>query len=152
MEDIADIIGRHLDPLTASRKADRDKLAVVFRDIATGNGATVEQRHEDATRGYCGQGIMLRIECNGVGAMLSINDLHGGDFALIHWHNTKFPSRNFSPAFNRAVGDHGQFRPHHKATSHPRTWSALAIALNAGLELVFRGEAFEPAKAEASAT
>lgn len=143
--------------LRASRKADREKIADALAFIAEKRGATVTERREGpAVPGFNGQSIDLRFACNGVGAMVDIDDLHGGEWALIHWFNVHGPDepwtvRHFSARFQRHCGDHMQSRPHHKATSHPRDWYSLAMMLDAGLMLAARGEAFEPAKVEASA-
>lgn len=138
--------------LSASRKGERETIANMLQRIADERGATVtERREEPRNPGYNGAGIVMHFECNGVGAMIDIDDLHGGKWVLIHWFNTAHPARLFSAKFQRHCGDNGQSRPHHKATSHPRDWYSLAMMLDAGLMLAARGEAFEPATAEASA-
>lgn len=129
--------------LRASRKADRQMIADALTNIATGHGATVERQHRDGSPGYCGQGIGLRIACKGVGAMVDIDDLHGGEWVLIHWYGTEHRARNFTSAFQAAVQSGGHGRPHHKATSHPRNWYSLAMMIDGGLRLAARGEAFE---------
>lgn len=126
----------------ASRKADRQKLADALTEIACKHGASVERMHSNANPGYCGQGIDLRIACNGVGAMVDIDDLHGGEWVLIHWFGTEHKGRDFTPRFGTVVGSGGNGRPHHKATSHPRDWYSLAMMLDGGLQLAVRGEAF----------
>lgn len=128
--------------LTANRKADRTTIADVLTQVAIKHGASVERRDRPPTRGYCGQEISLSIACKGVGAMIDISDLHGGGWVLIHWYNDLHPSRDFTPAFNVAVGSGGNGRPHHKATSHPRDWYSLAKMLDSGLQLAARGGAF----------
>ncbi|MFL6707975.1 MAG: hypothetical protein ACJ8HI_07190 [Massilia sp.] len=132
-----------IDGLCASRKADREQLAMAFRTIGSARGATVEQQHRNGTPGYCGHGIHLRFACKGVGAMVDISDLHGGEWVLIHWYNDTHPARDFTTRFNVAVSSGGNGRPHHKATSHPRDWSSLANMLDGGLRIAARGEAFE---------
>lgn len=131
-----------LNSLSASRKHDRTLIADALTEIALKHGATVERRHSNATRGYCGQGIDLHFACKGVGAMVNINDLHGGEWVLIHWFNDAYPALNFTSAFTLAVRDGGNGRPHHKATSHPRNWHSLAMMLDGGLMSANRGEAF----------
>jgi hypothetical protein len=135
--------------LNASRKAERERIAAQLIEIAAKHGASVEKIHSEATRGYCGQGIDLRFACKGVGAMVDVDDLHGGSWVLISWFNDTHPARNFTARFCTVVGDHGQTRRHHKSTSHPRDWYSLAMMLDGGLMLAARGEAFE---ARASAT
>ena len=130
--------------LTASRKEDRAKLADTLTKIALKFGATVERQHTPANPGYRGQGIDLTFACKGVGAMIDISDIHGGEWVLIHWFNKDYPPRNFTSRFGVIVGSGGNGRPHHKATSHPRDWYSLAMFLEGGLCLAFRGEAFEP--------
>jgi hypothetical protein len=134
--------------LRASRKTDRDILARVLIDIAAKHGAQIERRDEPRNAGFHGAGIHLTFSLNGVGAMLDIDDLHGGDWALIHWFNSykgvSSPARYYSSRFNRCVGATSSGRPHHKATSHPGDWYSVAIALDAGLLLAARGEAFDP--------
>jgi hypothetical protein len=127
--------------LCASRKHDRTLIADALTEIATKHGATVERQHREANPGYCGQGIGLRIACKGVGAMIDIDDLHGGKWVLISWYGTEHRGRDFAPAFRIAVKE-SDVRPHHKATSHPRDWSSLANTLNGGLRIASRGEAF----------
>lgn len=128
--------------LRASRQHDRTLIADHLTELATVHGASVERTHSNGTPGYCGQGIDLRIECKGVGAMVDISDLHGGEWVLISWYGTEHRGRNFTSAFSLAVRDGGNGRPHHKATSHPRDWSSLAKMLDGGLMLAARGEAF----------
>jgi hypothetical protein len=125
-----------------SRKHDRTLIADHLTELAIAHGATVERQHKEPVRGYCGQGIDMRFACKGVGAMVDISDLHGGEWALISWFNDTHPSRNFTSAFSLAVRDGGNGRPHHKATSHPRDWSSLANMLDGGLRIAARGEAF----------
>ncbi len=128
-------------PLSARRKADRAKIAATFRAVAEKFGAGVEERQEPRNVGYSGAGVRLNIAWAGVGAMIDVDDLHGGDFALIHWFNTAYPARHFSSAFNVAVGDLSHPRPHHKATSSG-TWDMLAARLQAGLRHADKGTAF----------
>lgn len=131
-----------LNLLTASRRADREKLAEVLTGMALRHGASVERRDRPANR-ICGQSIRLSFECNNVGAMVGIDDVHGGAWALVHWYNDGSPVRNFTTAFNLAVKSGGNSWPHHKVTSHPRDWYSLAKLLDAGLLLAARGEAFQ---------
>lgn len=132
--------------LRASRQHDRTLIADKLTEIACSHGATVERQHTSRNPGYCGAGIDLTIACKGVGAMIGIDDLHGGEWVLISWYGTEHRGRNFSSAFRIAVGEtDGQ--PHHKATSHPRNWNNLANCLNSGLRIAARGEAFEAASA-----
>lgn len=152
MEDIFIRDGMYLgreafNALKASQKRGRECIANALEEISMRHGAKVERRETGRNPGYSGAGIDLRIDCKGVGAMIDIDDLHGGDWVLIHWYNTVHPSRNFTARFRVAVGDHGQTRPHHKSTSHPRDWYSLAMMLDAGLLLAFRGEAFDEASA-----
>lgn len=100
------------------------------------------RRDDGPNPGYHGASIALRFPLNGVGAMLDIDNLHGGDWSLIHWHNTEYPSRNFTSGFCVNVGDLGRSRPHHKATSHPKDWYSLALNLDAGLCLAAQNQAF----------
>lgn len=142
-----------LNALRASRKTERLLIAAALEEICKARGASItERRDEPRNPGYCGAGIALRIQCSGVGAMIDIDDLHGGEWALIHWFNVGYPARNFTSRFQSLTGGGGNGRPHHKSTSHPRDWYSLAMMLDAGLMLAARGEAFEPEKAEGSAT
>jgi hypothetical protein len=136
-----------IDALNAARKADREQIAMALKTIASARGASVELQHREGSRGYCGQGIDLRIACKGVGAHIGISDLHGGEWVLISWFNDTHPSRDFTTAFQVAVRSGGNNRPHHKATSHPRDWYSLAMMLDAGLSLAARGEAFDEGSA-----
>lgn len=132
--------------LCASRKHDRTLIADHLTELAITHGASIERQHREPQRGYCGAGIHLAFACKGVGAMVDICDLNGGDWVLIHWYNAYGDShrsvRNFSPAFQSSVGSGGNGRPHHKATSHPRDWNSLAKMLDRGLMIAARGEAF----------
>jgi hypothetical protein len=128
----------------ASRKVDRDFIAATLLHLVGKHGAEVKRRDTPANPGYSGQGIDLSFSLNGVGAMLAIDNLHGGEYALISWHNTKYPCRDFTTRFCVAVGDSPCARPHHKATSCPNDWFSLANFLDGGLMLAARGEAFRP--------
>jgi len=126
----------------ASRKADRENIAAVLVEIAATYGAAVERRDDGPNPGYRGASIALSFSLNGVGANVDIDNLHGGKTVLIHWYNTEFPARNFTQRFERCVLSRLSYRPHHKATSHPADWYSLSMALDAGLMLAMRGEAF----------
>lgn len=136
-----------LNARCASRKADREFIARALIGLMERHGAQVERRDDGPNPGYHGASIALRFSLNGVGAMLDIDNLHGGDWSLIHWHNTEHPARNFTTRFCVNVGNLGRSRPHHKATSHPQDWYSLAMLLDAGLCLAARGDAFEPVTA-----
>lgn len=133
-----------INPLKASRKLDRELLASALLALAERQGAEVERQDTPRNPGYSGAGIDLRFELNGVGAMVGIDDLHGGEYSLISWFNTKYPSRNFTTRFCVCVGDTPSRIPHHKATSCPADWFSLAMFLDAGLMLAARGGALEP--------
>lgn len=140
-----------LNARCASRKADREFIARALIGLMERHGAQLERRDDGPNPGYRGASICLRFSLNGVGAMLDIDNLHGGDWALIHWHNTEYPARNFTSRFCVNVGDLAYQvipdrppRPHHKATSHPRDWYSLAMMLDAGLCLAASREAFAP--------
>lgn len=123
-----------LTNLTAGRKADRIKIAAEFRRVAEQFGAAVEQSDRTPTIGYSSAGISLSFSLNGVGAQVSVSDLHercGSDGGLISWYNTDYPARHFTGSFNSAVGEQGSARPHHKATSIG-SWDVLAARLQAG--------------------
>jgi hypothetical protein len=130
---------------SASRKADREFIVNTLLGLMERHGAEVERRDDGPNPGYHGHSIALRFTLNGVGAMLDIDDLHGGEWSLIHWHNTEYPARNFTSRFCVCVGGVTSYRPHHKATSQPGTWYSLAMFLDAGLCLAARGEAFDEA-------
>lgn len=136
-----------LNAKCASRKADREFIACALIGLMARHGAQFERQDDGPNPGYHGASICLRFALNGVGAMLDIDNLHGGDWSLIHWYNTEYPARNFTSTFCVAVGDLGRTRPHHKATSHPHDWYSLVIHLDAGLCLAARGDAFEPVTA-----
>ena len=140
-----------LNACNASRKTERVTIADTLEAIARERGATVTvRRDEPPNRGFCGAGIDMQFECNGVGAMVDINDLHGGEWSLIHWfnHGSAYEkARDFTSRFQSMIGDGGCGRPHHKATSFPGNWYSLAMMLDAGLMLAARGEAFEPERA-----
>lgn len=127
----------------ANRKPEREVLVMAFTMLAEARGATVERKESEATPGFSGKGIDLRISLNGVGAMVDIDNIHGGMFALIHWHNSECRARTFSPRFCVAVGSPNGDRRHHKATSFPADWFSLAMFLDGGLLLAARGEAFD---------
>lgn len=137
----------HFDKLNqcnASRKGDREVLAGVLVVIAKRHGAEIERKDTPRNPGYSGAGIDLHFELNGVGARTSIDNLHGGNYALISWFNSKYPARNFTTRFSVCVGDLPNSRPHHKATSCPADWFSLAMFLDGGLMLAARDQAFEP--------
>ncbi len=143
--------------MNASRKKDREAIAALMIATATDLGATVERRDLPRNPGYRGQSITLDFALNGVGAMLSINDLHGGDRALISWYNAREcsppeegfpfgrspPVRDFSPTFNARVGSF-QPRPHHKVTSSG-SWQWLQVCLDTGFRLARENKALTPA-------
>jgi hypothetical protein len=133
-----------LNAKNAKRKADREFIARALLAIVERHGASVERRNDPPTVGYSGASICLRFSLYGVGAMIDIDDLHGGQWVLISWYNTEFPCRNFSARFMRHVALEPFRRPFHKATSHPGDWYSLAMFLDAGLCLAARHEAFEP--------
>lgn len=133
-----------LNAKNASRKADRQYIAAALLLLADKHGAEVERINTPRNPGYSGAGIDLKFELGGVGARVSIDDLHGGDHAIISWFNTHYPARNFTTRFCVCVGEHGRSRPHHKATSCPADWFSLAMFLEGGLMLAARGEALEP--------
>ena len=133
-----------LNRKNTSRKVDREFIASALLALIERHGAEVTRRDTPACPGYGGQGIDLAFSLNGVGAMLSIDNLHGGEHALISWHNTKYPCRNFTARFCVAVGELGNYRPHHKATSCGADWYSLAMHLDGGLMLAARDEAFRP--------
>ncbi len=128
--------------MNASRKKDREAIAALMIATATDLGATVERRDDPRNPGYRGQSITLRFSLNGVGAMVSIDDLHGGDGALIHWYNTEYPVRNFTGAFKGGIGSF-QPRPHHKATSNG-PWQWLQVCLDTGFKLALDNMALTP--------
>jgi hypothetical protein len=134
------------DAARASHKKDREAIAACFVAIAEKHGAAIERRDEPRTLGHCGAGIQLSFTLNGTGAMVSVNDLHGGDSALISWYPDYVrgycgPVRNYTSAFNVAVGDLLKTWPHHKATSSG-TWDQLARYLDAGLAMAAAGNSW----------
>lgn len=145
LSDTLDLV-RAFGPLDAGRKADREKIARILIDLAKRHGAQVERRDESPNLGYHGAGIHLVFAVGGVGASLSVDNLHGGGTSLISWFNTDYPPRDFSALFGICVGSPPGNR-HHKATSLPRDWYSLAMFLEGGLLLAARGDAFEPVAA-----
>lgn len=137
-----------LNGLNASRKANREKIADALCAIAEAQGAAIVRRDSEANPGFCGQGIDLRFELNGVGAMVDIDNLHGGEYALISWYSCagkpEGSGRYLCSRFNRAVGEQPLGRKHWKATTVPADWYSLAMYLEGGLTLAARKEAFEP--------
>lgn len=139
--------------MNARRKSDRESIARMFISIAEAYGASVERRDEGRNPGYHGPSIHLNFELNGCGVMVNIDDLHGGDHALLHWYSTDGgwrdgeyePPKPYRQEFNAAVGDHQQWRPHTKATSDG-TWDMLAKYLDAGLSMAEKGTAKEERK------
>jgi hypothetical protein len=134
-----------INGLDAGRKADREALAMALTMLAHNRGAKVEQKASSPNPGYCGAGLDLLFELNGVGAMVDIDNLHGGRHALVSWYNSERGARNFTTRFCGMVGSTSAGRPHHKATSCPQDWYSLAMWLDGGLLLAARGDAFEPA-------
>jgi hypothetical protein len=135
-----------LNGLNGGRKAEREILAMAFETIAVAHGAAVERREEGPNPGFRGHSIGLRIALNGVGAMVNIDDLHGGSRALIHWYNDYSEGRqcrDLTARFKTHVRAFGGGSPH-KATTGGAAWADLALCLDAGLLLAARGEAFEP--------
>jgi len=141
--------------LNASRKADRIRLANLLIGLGEYYGATIERRDQPANPGWRGQSIELMFKLNGVGATVTISNLHGGDHAIISWYNDYSGDigrkcHDFTGLFNIAVGDRGSMRPHHKATSCPPDWFGLATSLSAGLSTARNGQAFRPLDAPAA--
>jgi len=133
-----------LNAKKASRKADREFIASALIDIVSRHGAEVMRRDEPSQIGI-GASIYLKFSLFGVGASLHVDKLHGGDHALIAWHNTSYPACNFTARFCDIVGETGiGSRRFHKATSCPSDWYSLAMMLDGGLCLAARLEAFEP--------
>lgn len=118
---------------------DRLAIAKQFRTIAERFGADIEERHESKSD-WCSAAIDMTFRLNGVGAMVSIDDLHGGYESIISWFNTSYPCRDFSAGFFTAIGEPGR-GAHHKATSGG-TWDMLAARLQAGLRHASRDTAF----------
>lgn len=137
----------HSDDLTglsASRKADRKRIAAEFTRIAERFGAEVEIREEPAHKGWSGPTIHFSARLDGVGVQCAIDDLHGGSGALLSWFNDYRGAqlaRMFSDPFNIAVGSGIGARPHHKATS-VGNWALLAARLQGGLRHTANGTAF----------
>lgn len=129
-----------LNGWSAKRKHEREVLALIFETIATNRGAAVAVNRD-------GKAIDMQISLNGVGVMLNIDDIHGGDYALLHWYNAERGARNFTTRFCVVVGSSSSAKPHHKATSFPADWYSLAMHLDGGLLLAARGEAFDQASA-----
>ena len=126
-----------LDRLTVSRKADRRAIADAIAAPLAGLGVIIERKEREGRRD-----IDFQFSLNGVGASVWINaDLGDGHF-LISWYNTEYPSRNFTEAFNCAVGDLLQPRPHHKATSCSHSWVDLRDRLMTGFGAAGQGLAF----------
>lgn len=130
---------RQLNAKCASRKADREFIARALIDLMERHGAQFERRP-----GFSGHNIVLRFSLNGVGAMVDIDNLHGGYWTSIHWYNTQYPTRDFTTKFCVNVGVLTRSQAHHKATSCPKDWYSLAMCLDAGLCMAARGDAFEP--------
>jgi len=146
-----------LSSLKASRKADRQRIAAEFIRIAERFGATVTQRDEPPHPGYSGAQINLSFKLEGVGAQVSISDLHerhGSPGGLVSWYNEQEPGewqarrtagldgvKHFAPGFNTAVGEMNGSRHHHKATSCG-SWDLLAARLQAGLRKAASRTAF----------
>lgn len=133
-----------LNKSDAGRKSGREYIAEAICAIVERHGATVERHESPTVVGFGGAGIDLRFSLKGVGAMIDIDDLFGGSRSLIHWHNTEYPSRNFTTRFCRLVGSDCLRRPFPKATSRPADWYSLAMRLDAGLCLALANEAFVP--------
>lgn len=134
-----------INGLNGAHKYDRLALAHVLTVMGEARGAKVERRDDGPNPGYHGHSITLRFDLAGVGAMVDIDNLHGGHYALVHWYNTEHPAQDFTTRFCMLIGDPSKTRPHHKATSCPADWYSLAMNLDAGLCLAARGEAFQPA-------
>lgn len=136
-----------INGLNAGRKPEREILALALETIAKVHGAKVERREEAPNPGFRGHSVGLRIALNGVGAMVNVDNLHGGACALIHWHNDygegRRECRDLNSHFAVAVRASSGRSPH-KATTCCDDWYALALCLDAGLLLAARGEAFEP--------
>jgi len=89
---MTDIDRDEFNAFNASRKADREKIAFALAAIARVHGASIERRDEPANNGYSGAGIVLNFALNGVGAMVDIDNLHGGTWALISWSASRVSS------------------------------------------------------------
>lgn len=135
MQDLPDILG-----LSAKRKAEREKIAAAFEQVAAKHGAEFERENSPRFNGWHGPGIDITAKLNGVGGSLDIDDLHGGDGALISWYNASYPARDFSASFMCAAGDVCR-GPHHKASSHG-DWQRMLRQFDAALAVVAEGRAF----------
>lgn len=137
-----------LHNLNARRAKERKAIRDIFSAIGEEARATVTVRPKKRTPGYSGPGYSMVFSCHGVGASVTISDLHDGGWeGLISWHNDysagRHPCRDFSSRFFAAVGDHKASNlARHKATSFG-TWARLAGHLTKGLALAAAGEAFE---------
>lgn len=134
----------------ARRKADRSAIFDAYFRIGQKHGATISCRQKERNPGFCGAGIHMEFARNGVGAMVTIYDLHGGEGGLVSWFNDysggRTPCRDFSNAMFAAAGDYKSGKiGRHKATSCG-TWAELAERLDRGLALAAAGEAFEPSE------
>ena len=127
-----------LNTLTVARKGDREKIAAGLIEALEPLGVEIERREGR----YGRRDVDLRLTLNGVGASVWINADLGDGHHLISWFNTVYPSRDFTPAFNVAVGDLLQFRPHHKATSCADGWDDLRDRLVKGFGAARSGHAF----------
>lgn len=130
-----------IDPnWNAARKRDRQLISGYFLQAAHDYGATVEAKEEPRNPGFRGGSIRLRFELNGVGASMSIDDLHGGKDGLISFYNADFPSADFSPAFHGAVRNFPGIAKH-KATAVGE-WGILLDRFRAALAIAKEGAAF----------
>lgn len=133
---LKDQIMKKLCGLSATRKADRAKIADAITEMAAYYGAMVERVEND-------RDILLSIKLEGVGASIWIKP-NSGSHEIISWHNDyskgHHSARDFSPLFMRIVGDTS--KPHHKATSLPGDWDSLLFFLSGGLQLARQGRAF----------
>ena len=142
---ISSIDRETLNAKKATRKDDRAFIAEALRAIVGRLSPEITEKEFPRELDYSGR-TMLTFELAGVGAQISISAIHGGFCGLISWYNAGHSCLNFTGAFRVAVGA-GTTIARHKATSCPRDWFDLAIALDSGLCLAARGEAFEPATA-----
>ena len=122
--------------MNAARKKDREQIARNFIAIAERCGATVERRDFARALGLRGASIDLTFRLNGVGAQLSVSNLHDGERGLISWYNDyleRGATRYFAPAFNTATDAmRDATQRHHKATS-TGPWARLEMLLLGGL-------------------
>lgn len=123
-------------------KKGRESVYALFVPLFEKHGVVWERTDEPPSPGYSGASIHIDAHLSGVGFMVDIDSMFAkGTEGMVSWFNKIYPVRNFSHAFNVAVGETQIMRPHHKATTFG-SWSKVIERVDRGLALAKSDSAF----------